>query len=164
MSKLKDALAYILKNYPSSMEDELSNARVTKMLYLADWKQAITTNDQITPINWYFDNYGPFVYDVKNEAENDKVLFEVINSHNFFGTPKVMLKLKDRSYEPSELTLAEVNALQHVINETKILGWNSFIKLVYSTYPITSSNRYSHLNLVGKAQEYQNRIRNELSA
>lgn len=155
MSKLKDALAYILKNYPSSMADELSNARVTKMLYLADWKQAITNRAQITPINWYFDNYGPFVYDVKNEAEGDKELFDVVDTVNFFGTPKVMLKLKDKNYEPEELTDNEMTALNHVINETKILGWNSFIKLVYSTYPITSSNRYSFLNLVEKAQEYQ---------
>ncbi len=137
------------------MADELSNARVTKMLYLADWKQAITNRTQITPINWYFDNYGPFVYDVKNEAEGDKELFEVVDTVNFFGTPKVMLKIKDKNYEPAELTNNEITALNHVINETKILGWNSFIKLVYSTYPITSSNRYSFLNLVEKAQEYQ---------
>jgi Protein of unknown function (DUF4065) len=154
MSKLKDALAYILKNYPSNMADELSNARVTKMLYLADWKQAITKKSQITPINWYFDNYGPFVSDVKNEAEADRDLFEVNNTYNFYGTPKLTLSLKNKNYEFSELTDDEVASLNHVINETKILGWNSFIKLVYSTYPIASSNRYSILNLVEKAKEY----------
>ena len=135
------------------MQHELSNARVTKMVYLADWHQAITHGMQITNINWFFDNYGPYVNDVKSEAENSPDLFNIINTANMYGQPKIMLSLKDHSYTPT-LSDQEKASLDHVIQQTQKMYWDSFIKLVYSTYPITSSNRYTHLNLIEKATEY----------
>lgn len=154
MDTLKNALAYILKNYPQNMRHELSNARVTKILYLADWHQAINYDKQITNIEWYFDNYGPYVNDIKSEAEAYPDLFSIVNSNNMYGQPKTMLSLKDASYEP-KLSEDEKKSLEHVIEETKQMYWDSFIKLVYSTYPIISSERYNHLNLIEKAIEYK---------
>lgn len=155
MSQLKDVIAYILQNYPSHMQHELSNARVTKMVYLADWHQAITKGKQITNIQWYFDNYGPYVNDVKQEAENSPQLFSINNTTNMFGQPKVTLSLSDHSYFPT-LSEEEKDSINHVIEQTQKMYWDSFIKLVYSTYPITSSNRYTHLDLVQKARDYLN--------
>jgi len=64
MAAITDILAYILNRYPHAQE--MSNARITKMVYLADWKHAIDSHRQISSINWVFNNYGPFVWDVKN--------------------------------------------------------------------------------------------------
>ncbi len=153
MSQLKDVIAYILQNYPNHMQHELSNARVTKMVYLADWHQAITKGRQITNIQWYFDNYGPYVNDIKQEAENSPQLFSINNTTNMFGQPKVTLSLSNNSYTPT-LSDDEKDSIDHVIEQTQKMYWDSFIKLVYSTYPITSSNRYTHLDLVQRAQEY----------
>ncbi len=58
MAQIKDIVIHILKNYPH--KDELSNARVTKLVYLADWRHVLETKEQISSIKWYFDNYGPF--------------------------------------------------------------------------------------------------------
>lgn len=138
------------------MQHELSNARVTKMVYLADWHQAITHGKQITNINWFFDNYGPYVNDIKSEAESSPNLFNIINTANMYGQPKIMLSLKDQSYIPT-LNDHVKASLDHVLQETQKMYWDSFIKLVYSTYPITSSNRYTHLNLAEKAAEYTGR-------
>jgi uncharacterized protein YwgA len=151
MSKLKEVIAYILINYPH--KDELSNARLTKMVYLADWKLAIERKKQITTINWYFDNYGPYVPDVQQEVQNNTELFECRETINMFGSPKRLFSIKDSDYAPA-LSADEAQAIDHVITETKVLNWDDFINLVYSTHPISSSSRYSNINLVQKAKEY----------
>lgn len=155
MSNLKDVIAYLLKEYPS--KDDLSNARVTKMIYLADWHQAIHYKKQITNIEWYFDHYGPFVSDIKAEIAAHPELFNDEGTNNFFGQPKNLFSLKDSDYNPN-LSLEQKRSLDHIINITKSLDWNEFIKLVYSTYPVTSSVRYSSLNLLQKASEYESEI------
>lgn len=151
MAALKDIIAYILKVYPHKFE--LSNARVTKMIYLADWRHAITSSCQVSPISWYFNNYGPFVWDVKDTALANPELFDVQETTNAYGDSKILLSLKDDDYI-LQLSEEERKSIDHVIEKTKALNWNSFIRLVYSTYPIASSERYTHLNLEEKASEY----------
>ncbi|HAU0969463.1 TPA: DUF4065 domain-containing protein [Legionella pneumophila] len=153
MTKLKDVIAYILKNYP--MKEELSNARVTKIIFLADWHQAINHGKQISNIKWVFDNYGPFVWDIHNEAIKNKDLFDIQEKVNMYGQKKNVICLKNSSYDP-EISNMEKESIDHVLNVTKKLYWDDFIKLVYSTYPVMSSERYSTLDLISKAQEYSN--------
>ena len=62
MSKLVDIAGYLVANYP--YPGQLSNARLTKMIYLADWYHTVLTGRRLTEINWYFDHYGPYVKDV----------------------------------------------------------------------------------------------------
>ena len=152
MASIQDAVAYLLQHYPH--RDELSNARVTKMVYLSDWHQAIQHGRQVTPINWYFDNYGPFVWDVKKAVEANPSLFSVEETRNYFGTPKILLSLRQSGYAP-QVTPDEQASLDHVIEATKRLSWDAFIKLVYSTHPVASSQRYSQLDLVAKAHQYK---------
>ncbi|HEV7744083.1 MAG TPA: Panacea domain-containing protein [Pyrinomonadaceae bacterium] len=152
MATIKDTLAYLLLQYPH--KSELSNARVTKMVYLADWHHVLKSDRQVTEILWFYDNYGPFVWDVKDTAEAEKSLFRVASSTNFFGNPKFEFEILDDNYQP-RLSDSERESLDHVIESTKRLGWDSFIRIVYSTYPIVSSQRYSFLNLQKKAAEYR---------
>jgi hypothetical protein len=154
MAELHDVMAYIIQNYP--VPHELSNARLTKMVYLADWRQAIVEGRQITRINWYFDNFGPFVRDVVNTAASRDDLFATDLGSNMYGQPKVSFQMKHTGYNPS-LDQSERAAIDHIIEVTKKLYWNDFIKLVYSTHPIASSDRYTYLDLVQKAKEYSER-------
>jgi len=151
MATLEDAIAYILREYP--YRDETSNARVTKMLYLADWHNLIQGKQSVTNVQWYFDNYGPFVWDVRNAVAQSRVM-SIETTQNYYGTPKDQFVLTDAAYEP-DLSADEKAALDHVITETKALTWPAFIKLVYSTYPVATSERYTRLNLVAKAKEYR---------
>lgn len=151
MDKLKELISYILIKYPH--KDELSNARVTKMVYLADWKQSIEKKRQITNIDWYFDNFGPFVSDVEKTIKKNHHLFTITDTNNIFGYKKKLFSIKDKNYSP-QLSQDETAAINHIISETNKLNWDDFIKLVYSTYPVSSSSRYSHLDLVSKAKEY----------
>jgi len=151
MTKLKDIMAYIVKNYP--FKHELSNARLTKMIYLADWRNSLVNNQQISSIHWRYEDYGPFVWDVLNTAQLSDT-FETLETTNPYGQKKVKISLKNPDYQP-ELTNDEREILDYVINKTKKLNWAGFIKLVYSTYPILKSERYSILNLIDFAQKYR---------
>ncbi len=154
MANLKDIVGYILENYPESMQDELSNARVTKMVYLADWRNCLRGKGQISEIKWYFDNYGPFVWDVKKTVDKYPELFKVKEIPNRHGSLKRLFSLKGKGHD-FILSKTEKQSIDHIIDVSSKKYWNDFIKLVYSTHPISSSDRYSHLNLVEKAGEYR---------
>lgn len=153
MANLQDVLAYILKKYP--YRSELSNARVTKLVYLSDWKFALDHGGQISPVQWYFDNYGPFVWDIKDAAEGNPFLFEVEESQNIYGSSKTLLRLKDETYEPDSLTPEQRATIDSVIESTKSLNFRDFINFVYSTYPVLASQRYSQLDLSILAEDYR---------
>lgn len=152
MAKTAGALEYLLRHYPH--KDELSNARSTKMLYLADWKHCIDHGKQITPIAWHFDNYGPFVWDVYHAAMSRPTVFEVRETTNMHGGKKVEFRARGGLIEP-EISESEQASIDHVIEQTKDLYWDRFIKLVYSTYPIVNSARYSELDLPALAIQYK---------
>lgn len=149
---LKDILAYLLKNYPHAAH--LSNARVTKMVYLSDWRHAIKHKKQISNIDWIFSNHGPFVTDIENTIEQHGDLFRRFETTTFFGNKKIQFAFRNPDYIP-QLQKSEKEAIDHVIKVTKDLSWDEFIHLVYSTYPIVASDKYRHLNLIDLANKYK---------
>ncbi|ANL35141.1 Panacea domain-containing protein [Rhizobium phaseoli] len=151
MATVRDAVAYLVAKYPH--KDELSKARVTKMVYLADWKAAIDYGRQITDIKWKFHHFGPYVDDVYRAALDDPAL-RVTQEVNVYGNLKERIELADPK-TPVYLQESERLIFNHVINETKPLRWDGFIKLVYSTYPILSGMRGSSLDLVASAKTYR---------
>ncbi len=151
MAELVDVITYLCERSPD--RGDLSNARLTKLTYLADWKSALDRGQQITPIKWIFDQFGPFVYDVKDAAIADSA-FVVQDTTNVYGAPKTLIKLvQDRGY--SSLLDEEKDILDWVIETSSKMTWNAFIRLVYSTYPIMSQDRGTKLDLVALAQEYR---------
>lgn len=150
MAELESAIAYIVQKYPH--KGELSNARVTKMLYLADWYGLINNQDRVTNIRWYFDNYGPFVWDIKDAVDDSKNIGRR-TTENLFGSKKEQFYLENENFSPN-LSKSEMGCIDHVIESTKSMYWDEFIKLVYSTYPVASSEKYSFLDLEEKAKEY----------
>lgn len=152
MAKLQDILAYMLQRYPHS--GDLSNARVTKMVYLADWRHVLEEGRQISSIRWYFDNYGPFVWDVLDTVNSNPFVFRAKETINAYGSHKTAISCIDASYAP-QLDPSERHAIDHVIQATAPLGWQQFIGLVYSTHPIVRSERFTHLDLRKLATEYK---------
>lgn len=152
MATTRDAVAYLIANYPH--KGELSKARVTKMVYLADWKAALDHGRQITPINWRFHHFGPYVDDVHQMALDDSA-FRVRVETNYYGKRKERIELVEPQETLVSLQEWEKQILNHVIGTTKALNWDAFIKLVYSTYPILSGERGSILNLLASATAYR---------
>jgi hypothetical protein len=151
MAELKDIIAYYCKEYPHKAE--LSKARLTKMVYLADWKSAIDRGKQISKIEWIYNHYGPYVDDVANTAQKDPI-FNIESTTNMFGGNKEVVRLRSEKYSPS-LHDDEKKILNHIISITSDKYWNTFMELVYSTYPILKSDKYSTLDLVALAKEYK---------
>lgn len=141
--KLPDLIAYICQTYPHSRE--LSKARLTKIIFLADWKSCQKNGEQLTEIKWYFDNYGPYVDDVVDSARECDFL-GVEQEMNFYGNPKERIYIKDEKYQP-KISADVIKIVDEVFEETKRLYWDDFIKHVYSTSPIRNSKKYSFLNL-----------------
>ncbi|ENV3677539.1 Panacea domain-containing protein [Vibrio parahaemolyticus] len=149
---IMNVIKYILQAYPK--KEALSASRLTKMLYLTDWKAALELDSQLTNTVWHFHHYGPYVDDFVKMAKKDSDI-KVTNTTTMFGGSKQLFELSGESTEPIILEPQLKEIVDFVINATKDKNYEEFIKLVYSTYPVLSSNKYSDLDLVQKAREYK---------
>lgn len=149
--KIVDVVGYILNNYP--YKNKLTKAKINKIIYLVDWKSSIDNKKQITSINWLFNNYGPDNNDIDISLDLDeRITIEI--KKNYYGNESYIVKLvKNENFkEPDE---ENKKVLDFVINVTKDLKWTDFINTVFSTYPITHSEKGSVLNLVELAKKYK---------
>ncbi|WP_071998250.1 MULTISPECIES: Panacea domain-containing protein [unclassified Serratia (in: enterobacteria)] len=154
MDKLHSIIAYLCVNYP--YKEDLSKARLTKLVYLADWFSALADNKQLTNINWLFNHYGPYVDDVIDSIKfNPK--FNIDRTSTMYGTEKSIIGY-DGDFLDSNLTPRDKQILQLVITKTSTMYFNDFINYVYSTHPVQTSNRYSNLDLVSLAHDYKNQV------
>lgn len=154
---ISDIIKYFLKEYPH--KEELSASRLTKMVYLMDWKSSIDCGCQVTDTKWYFDHYGPYVGDFVSLAKEDEDI-DVETTSTMYGNKKQLFKLSNSFSGHVDLSENQKKIADFVINATKKKNYESFIQLVYSTYPIMSNERYSELDLVSLANEYKNLISN----
>ena len=110
--------------------------------------------DKFLTSNGILTIFGPFVWDVKKAAEEFPEIFDVGSEKNMYGSTKTIFQIKDDSFKP-DLTNSEKKSIDHIIGVSSKKYWDNFIKLLYSTHPIASSERYSYLNLGEKAAEYR---------
>ncbi len=85
MNPIQIITAYYCLNY--SYPGELSNARLTKLVYLADWFSALADRKTMTNIEWVFNHYGPYVDDVINNVSFTPY-FTIITTETAYGSSK----------------------------------------------------------------------------
>lgn len=158
--KILNVLKYILQEYPN--KSDLSASRLTKLLYLADWKSAIDNGHQLTGSKWYFNHYGPYVEDFIELAKIDNDI-EVLSDQTMFGGRKRLIRISDSYKEKVQLEDGDKELVDFVINATKSKNYEDFIRLVYSTYPVITHDKYSELDLVPLADEYKRIMLKEIS-
>jgi len=151
MNKLQSIVAYLCSKYPH--KSELSKARLTKLVYLADWFSALVDEKPMTNIEWLFNHYGPYVDDVVDSVRNVPD-FSIECEQNGYGATKYVISFHGNENEIN-LSQRERAILSLAIEKTKSLYFNDFIDYVYSTYPVQSQERYSTLNLESLAKEYK---------
>lgn len=150
MNKLQNIIAFLCVNYPH--KSEISKARLTKMVYLADWFSALLDKKQLTDIEWVFNHYGPYVDDIVNSVNNASG-FKTEQQNTMYGTSKFVINfLGDEAI--IDLSQREKDILKAVIDKTKTMYFNDFVDYVYSTYPVKTNERYSTFNLVAIAEKY----------
>lgn len=151
MDILKKVLLYYVNHYP--IPSQLSNSRMTKMVYLMDWKSCIENGKQISNIKWIFYHYGPYVDDVSNLISRDNNLgFK--KEMNDYGRSKNLVVVKKKIDTEIAISDEIKKILNHIIDVTSDLNYDQFIRLVYSTYPVVVSNRYDEFDLVKLASDY----------
>jgi len=149
---ISNIVKYLLKKYPHKAD--LSASRLTKMIYLMDWKSSVDYGRQITNVQWHFNHYGPYVDDFVKLAKEDNDI-SVENTSTYYGGKKQLFNLSESYKENIVLTDEQKNIADFVIDATKQKSYEDFIQLVYSTFPVISNDRYSDLNLVDLAQRYK---------
>jgi hypothetical protein len=154
MATIRDIIGYLCQQYPH--KDELSKARLTKMVYLADWKSAIKHGRQMSDIRWIFNHFGPYVDDVINTAYLDEH-FNVHDTTNFYGEPKEIISLK-KPFVIETLSVEDKEILDFVIKSTCQLTWDDFIRLVYSTFPVFTTSKMEKMDLLHAARRYKDEI------
>jgi len=154
MDKFVSVVKYLLENYPKT--EDLSASRLTKLVYLSDWKSALESDCQLTSTEWYFDHFGPYVDTLKKLSDKD-VGIESYETYNAFGNKKTCFRLNDVNTKKDLelLTPSDVKIIDFVIKKTHSKNYNDFIKLVYSTYPVANSERYDTLDLPLLASRYK---------
>lgn len=144
--------AYFCTHYPHP--NEISEARLLKMMYLADWRSSILFEKQISPISWKFHHYGPYSPQVAEDLiQSDG--FSVRETVNLYGSKKRIFHFSGSDTVLCELSSQEISVLDFVIDSTHTKTWNEFIALVYGTYPIRTQPRFSELDLVSLAKHYK---------
>jgi uncharacterized phage-associated protein len=149
-TNLEKIIAYICQQYP--YKDELSDARLTKMVYLTDWFSSLVDDKQATEIKWLFNHYGPYVPDIYQVAK-DNGNFVVKTKSTVYGNHKKIIDYIGDDKINLEPLIKSV--IDKVIDKTKSMYFNDFIDYVYSTYPVKNNDRYSILDLPRLAHEYR---------
>lgn len=152
MQDHKTVAAYLASNYP--YPHELSESRLVKMMYLADWRAAIIHGERLTDIEWIFNHYGPYTSQATSDII-DRNGFRVRESQNYYGSNKRIFEYVGDKAILESLQPWQIEVIDFVITETKHLSYSAFMKLVYGTYPIVVSDRYSTLDLVCLAEHYR---------
>ena len=124
MNKLRSIMAYLAIKYPH--KSELSKARLTKLVYLSDWFSSLLDDKQMTDIKWVFNHYGPYVDEVSELAAVDDD-FSITPEKTVYGGDKFVISYSGNS-EDIELTDREKAILDAIIEKTKVMYFNDFIK------------------------------------
>ena len=121
--EIVDLVKYILENYP--YPNELSKARLNKIIYLVDWRSVLINNRQLTNIEWKYNHYGPYVDIIKKQIQADS-RFKIDNTTNFYGNPKELITLVEYKgfLSPNE---DEKQVIDFVIEKTKRDNSNNWL-------------------------------------
>ena len=154
--KLKDVMAYLLKQYADKWKDGLVNTMLNNAVYLCDWHQAVKYGKKITDIEWHFskhDNAGLYVRDIEKIA--------IARKNSIFGVKprgnKTIFSLKEIGFQP-QLTNNEKDSLDIVIRKTKKLSYDVFMERVNKTYPVSFFEKGQPVDLVKMAKEWRKKI------
>ena len=62
--------------------------------------------------------------------------------------------IEERKKFDGEIATEIMTVVDFIINKTKELNNNDFTTLVFSTFPLATSTKYSYVDLVEKAKQY----------
>lgn len=151
MERVINILDYLYFQYPNS--NQLSFSRVMKLLYLIEWRYAITKFKKLTDIEWMQTEYGPY-YKTLRSIFNDSSNFDVsikIDNKNREQLVIVFLNKK----ESLSLNKEGKEVVDFVIKHCKDYSWTELNNLVNSTYGVINTPQWQIIDLVNLAKKYK---------
>jgi len=142
MSALSDVISYIHNQYPDS-QTNLSVERLIKLLYLSDWKYAISydSNAQITTVAWHIRDFQPWM--------DDQSVHELVDT-------LAKIRVGKPLEVTEELIEQQKQAINFVIENAHEKSEVELSRLVHSTFPAIKQNNSSNpLDFHQLAEEYK---------
>ncbi|MDO5105957.1 Panacea domain-containing protein [Capnocytophaga sp.] len=151
MERVINILDYLYLKYPNP--NQLSISRVMKLLYLIEWRYAITKFEKLTDIEWINTEYGPFyksLRDIFNESSN----FDVKDDIDDNGRKQTMIFFLNRK---GDINLKEntKEVINFVIDICKDYSWVELNSLVNSTYGVINTQQEQVINILELAKKYK---------
>jgi 3-dehydroquinate synthase class II len=154
MERVINIIDYLYLNYPNS--NQLSISRVMKLLYLIEWRYAITKFEKLTDVEWMQTEYGPFyraLRSIFNESSNFEVSIK-LDDNNREQTVIVFLNKK----ENSNLREETKEVVNFVIVHCKDYSWSELNNLVNSTYGVLNTQQGQIIDIVNLAIKYREKV------
>ena len=152
MAELQDVISYACAKYPYASSVPLST--LTKILYLAEWRSAITRKRQLTQARWLLNQSGPFSPDIATALAATPT-FAVGRSQSIFKPSPLRVSLRQVDAGWKGLTVEDKEVLDFVLRVISTKSYGEFIRLVESTYPVYKNpENTAALDLVGLAERY----------
>lgn len=157
MERVINILDYLYLQYPNS--NQLSISRVMKLLYLIEWRFAITKFDKLTDIDWLKTEYGPFYKSLRsifNESSNFEVIIKIDN-HNKEQLVINFLNKKENFILRNDTK----EVVDFVIAHCMSYSWTELNTLVNSTYGVLNTPQGQLINIVVSAKQYIKEFNNK---
>jgi hypothetical protein len=157
MASLRDAMVYVCKNYP--YPEHLSFPRFSGILYLADWRSAITREQILSDAQWLLTAHGPVNHALLSVLQHDRAFHftATMRAHSSPPPSEVIIGAAAKAEHPSvsaeEQAILDF-AIRSVINKDPM----ELARLIHSTFPVVTQPRDSSLDLVALARRYKETI------
>lgn len=154
MERIINIIDYLYLNYPNS--NQLSISRVMKLLYLIEWRYAITKFEKLTDVEWMQTEYGPFykaLRSIFNESSNFEVSIK-LDENNREQTVIVFLNKKENSNLKEETK----EVIDFVIIHCKDYSWSELNNLVNSTFGVLNTQQGQIIDVVFQAIKYRDKV------
>ena len=150
MPKLEDIIAYLLVRLP---ERSARVPFVTQLLYLADWRSAISNHHQLTDLGWRYGDGGAEAEGLEDAIRLAPALkvAEVGPGAHERGD---LVSLREETPQP-QLSDDEERVLEVVLRAALGRSWPQLLQLSSSTYPLLVNPQHTDLDLPTLAAEYR---------
>lgn len=143
MASVQTVLSYLSSIHRSDIE--LDHHRALLLLYLVDWRSAITRHEPVTNVTWKVEDFGP-------QPDSSYVLSGVMSPADWNAVSNRSRVEADRT--TCDLAIDEREVIDFVAKAAGSKSDEELQRLVYSTFPVMTQPKHAPLNLVALAERY----------
>ena len=136
MERLRRIVVHVLKHWAE--QGSMLESRLAKLLYVADWRSVLETDEGVTGVAWRLQDGAPYSPQLRQVIERTRYL-KLIPPITSLGETGPRVSLEDGA-PGLEVSVYERRVFGYVGRLLNEISWDEFIGLVYSTYPMVYNN------------------------